>query len=73
MKGQWEKITRMETGAYKPKWITKWREKQVKKLAKAVYGGGIGSVDILPEIKFKEKARASERIKRKALASLGGF
>ena len=69
MKGQWEKIARMETGAYKPKWITKWREKQVKKLAKATYG----ATDILPDIKFKEKSSNAERIRKKALASLGGF
>ena len=69
MKGQWEKIARMETGAYKPKWITKWREKQVKKLAKATYG----ATDILPTIKFKERSRDSARINKKALASLAGF
>ena len=69
MKGQWEKIARMETGAYKPKWITKWREKQVKKFAKATYG----ATDILPDIKFKEKSSNVDRIRRKALASLGGF
>jgi len=69
MKGQWEKIARMETGAYKPKWITKWREKQVRKLAKATYG----STDILPTIKFKERSRNIARINKKALASLAGF
>ena len=69
LKGQSDKAFRTETGAYKPKWITKWREKQVKKLAKATYG----STDILPTIKFKEKSRDSARINKKALASLAGL
>ena len=74
MKGQWEKIARMETGAYKPKWITKWREKQVKKLAKATYGGSIApGIDILPTVKFKEKSRDTSRINKRALASLAGL
>ena len=69
MKGQWEKIFRMETGAYKPRWITKWREKQVKKIARATYG----ATDILPDVKFKEKSRNTARINKKALASLAGL
>ena len=69
MKGQWEKIFRMETGAYKPKWITKWREKQVKKIAGATYG----ATDILPDVKFKEKSRDTARINKRALASLAGL
>ena len=72
MKGQWEKIARMETGSYKPKWITKWREKQVKKIAGATYG----ATDILPDIKFKESKSSigrKKRIREKALASLGGY
>jgi hypothetical protein len=69
MKGQWEKIFRMETGAYKPKWITKWREKQVEKIAGATYG----ATDILPDVQFKKSkaSRAREnRINKRALASL---
>ena len=72
MKGQWEKIFRMETGSYKPKWITKWREKQVKKIAGATYG----ATDILPDIQFKEsKSSQAERnrIRKKALASLSSY
>mgnify|MGYP003115830194 CR=1 FL=1 len=42
---QLEKAFRIETGMYKPKWITKWREEQMRKYVPYLYDG-----KILPEV-----------------------
>ena len=69
LKGQWEKAFRIETGMYKPKWITKWRAKQVKKLTESAFTG-----NVLPKVEFKsprvtkdEKTRKDEALRRRAL------
>ena len=69
LKGQWEKAFRIETGMYKPKWITKWRAKQVKKLTESAFTG-----NVLPKVEFKrprvtkaEKASEKELLRRRAL------
>jgi hypothetical protein len=70
LKGQYEKAFRIETGMYKPKWITKWRQVQKEKVAKALYN----SNDILPDIKFDSSSNKSqEALRQKALKSLSGL
>lgn len=76
-KGQWEKAFRVETGMFKPKWITKWREEQVKKYV----GGLYNETSMLPDINFErrknkrkskdQKERDRERTRLAALAALG--
>ena len=74
-KGQWEKAFRIETGMFKPKWITKWRAKQKKKLFDSTYN----STYILPDINLNKKERKKsksqlekekERTRLAALAAL---
>jgi len=73
LKGQWEKVFRMETGMYKPKWFTKTRDKLVGKLAKATYG----QTDVLPDINIgytrSEDSAKKKRLNRRALASLSNI
>ena len=75
--GHHEKALRIETGLFKPKWITKWREKQLKEYFPMIYSGRV-----LPEIFPKDKRRKlydrrtgeyDKRIHEKALASLVHF
>ena len=82
LKGQYEKTMRIETGLYKPKWITKWRKKQIQELTKGVYGtsrdkGISKDINIMPEINWKKKGRRRrvdpEVLRRKALSSLRGL
>ena len=79
LQGDYHKAFRIETGTYQPKWITKWRKKQVKKIAKTIYGG-----NILPEVNIERKKKGkvqsqeaqrmeAERIRKRALASLRGY
>ena len=71
LKNQWEKAFRIETGAYKPKWITKWREKQLKTYAPKLYSG-----TVLPEMRYKEKTKTraqrdlSDEIRRRRALSV---
>tara|TARA_R100000700_G_scaffold36129_2_gene45190 strand:- start:691 stop:3621 length:2931 start_codon:yes stop_codon:yes gene_type:complete len=74
-KGQWEKAFRIETGMFKPKWITKWRDKQKKKLFNMTYN----STSALPNIDFErgskrktknQKELEKEKTRLAALAAL---
>jgi len=67
LKGQYEKAFRIETGMYKPKWITKWRSVQKEKIAKSLFN----SNNFLPDVNFDSSSnREQERRRQKALASL---
>ena len=71
-KGQIHKAFRIETGTYKPQWITKWREKQLKGFTDTIYTG-----NVLPKVKYKgddkRSKKTDERIKQDALLALANF
>ena len=67
LKGQYEKAFRIETGMYKPKWITKWRSAQKEKIAESLFN----SNTILPNVDVRYKKQ--QEIRKKALESLSAF
>jgi len=75
-KSQWEKAFRLETGMFKPKWITKWRKKMNKNLFDMSYN----KTDVLPDINFSKKKKKTKKVdnnrklqRQKALAALSNF
>tara|TARA_R110002020_G_scaffold298499_1_gene514364 strand:+ start:25053 stop:28184 length:3132 start_codon:yes stop_codon:yes gene_type:complete len=79
LKGQTDKAFRIETGMYKPKWITKWRQKTIQDQTEKIYGttrnkGITQNINVLPEINFKKSKRRGKTdpdiLKRKALSAL---
>tara|TARA_R100000808_G_scaffold24947_1_gene59739 strand:- start:2570 stop:5722 length:3153 start_codon:yes stop_codon:yes gene_type:complete len=68
-KGQSDKAFRIETGMYKPKWITNWRKATVDKGMGLIYGdeespGIAEGINILPETKV-EDPRSKRRRRRR--------
>mgnify|MGYP003150180588 CR=1 FL=1 len=87
IKGHMDKMFRIETGMYKPKWITKWRAAKMEQATNWIYGteenpGITDDIDILPEVKFRDKKKKQrkrrirgdqEGVRRRALKSLALF
>ena len=82
-----DKAFRIETGMYKPKWITKTRKKMLENATGFVYGtegdsGPVEGVNILPDRKLpdlgprydKRKRRSNyEETRKRALLSLSNL